>query len=78
MTLDAEQRRALDLLAGSARGLTNDFLLAHGFAVEMLAGLVCDGLASPNSERVRFGGRTIEVPRLLITDEGRKALAQPE
>jgi hypothetical protein len=45
-----ERRRALEILAGTTRGLTEQFLLGHGFTVEMLSKLalaklavVCDG-----------------------------------
>jgi hypothetical protein len=41
MTLTADERRALKLLASDAHGATEDFLvLAHGFTREMLARLV--------------------------------------
>jgi hypothetical protein len=72
---DADQRRALKLLAGSPRGCTESIMLAHGFRIEMLAQLVRDGLASAAPESVRAGGRSIEVVRLQITGAGRRALA---
>jgi hypothetical protein len=75
MRLSADQRRVLDLLdAGSPHGLTENVLLARGFTVEMLIGLVTEGLASAESERVRAGRRIIEVGRIQITDAGRRAL----
>ena len=40
MSLSAEQRRALELLAGAPRGYTKGRLLADGFTVDMLADLV--------------------------------------
>ena len=75
MRLCADQRRVLDLLdAGSPRGLTEDVLFARGFTLETLIGLVTEGLASVETERVRSGRRTIEVGRMQITDAGRRAL----
>jgi hypothetical protein len=41
-----EQRRALEMLAGTPRGLTEHFLLGHGFSVEMLSRLVLAKLRS--------------------------------
>jgi hypothetical protein len=46
MILSAEQRRALELLAGSARGCTKARLLADGFTVDVLTDLVREGLAT--------------------------------
>jgi hypothetical protein len=43
MSLSAEQRRALELLAGGPRGYTKGRLLADGFTVDMLADLVSEG-----------------------------------
>ena len=40
-----EQRRALERLAGTPRGLTEHFLLAHGFSVEVLSSRVLAKLA---------------------------------
>jgi hypothetical protein len=68
---DTDRRRALELLAGSAKqGCTEAFLLAHGFTVELLADLVRTGLATAQIERARAGGQT----RMYITDAGRRAL----
>jgi hypothetical protein len=76
MTLSPEQRSALELLAAAgARGCTESIMLAHSFEIELLDGLVRDGLATAEPDRVRAGGRSIEVVRVLITDAGRRALA---
>jgi hypothetical protein len=40
MSLSAEQRQVLELLAGSPRGCTKGRLLADGFTVDTLADLV--------------------------------------
>ena len=44
--LSREQRRALKRLADTPRGLTEHFLLAYGFSVEMLSSLVLAKLAT--------------------------------
>jgi hypothetical protein len=68
-----EQRRALRLLGEAGqRGITVALMLAHGFAAEMLTGLVRDGLAVTAAGRPRAHGRRPEVVR--ITDAGQAAL----
>jgi hypothetical protein len=74
MILSAEQRRALELLAGSPRGCTKARLLADGFTVDMLTDLVREGLATAQRETMRVGGGQIRVERYRTTDDGRKAL----
>ena len=82
MILSAEQRRALELLAGSPRGCTRARLLADGFTVDMLADLVREGLVTTQRDtlrvgrRTRVGGRTIRVERYRITDAGRRAIEE--
>jgi hypothetical protein len=72
MTLGADQRGALEMLAEwHCCGAT---LLAHGFNIDMLAGLVRDGLATARREPVKMDGRIIKVARLRITSAGRLAL----
>jgi hypothetical protein len=75
MTLTADQRRALVLLAGDERGATEALMLTHGFKREMLARLVLAGLATVVTETMRAGAATIKVERYRITDDGRDALA---
>jgi hypothetical protein len=70
----ADFRRALTLLAASADGATEAILLAHGFAVELLADLVRTGLATAHYERVFAGKRAIRVTRVKITKTGERAL----
>jgi hypothetical protein len=72
--LSAEQRQALELLAGGPRGYTKGRLLADGFTVDMLADLVREGLATTQRRTQRVGGRQIRVERYLITDAGRTAI----
>jgi hypothetical protein len=71
-----ERRRALKMLADAPRGLGEEVLmLAHGFSIEMLAGLVQAGLATVATEtRTMRRGVTIEIERIRITDSGRRAL----
>jgi hypothetical protein len=74
--MSLEQRRALILLARvEATGITEALMLANGFKIEMLNGLVRDGLATAHPETVR-GQRPIEVTRMRITEAGRQALAE--
>jgi hypothetical protein len=75
--LSAEQRQALELLAGGpANGHTKGRLLADGFSADMLAGLVREGLATARRGSVRVGGRQIGVERYRITDAGRIAIEE--
>jgi hypothetical protein len=72
-----QQRRALKKLAGTPRGLTAQLLLAHGFSVEMLRGLVHAQLATVVTEPMMARpGVTIIVERIRITDTGRRALEE--
>jgi hypothetical protein len=76
MTLNAEQRRALVLLANADRnGATEQLLAAHGFGVPAIAGLVNEGLATLTREQVEADGKAVEVGRVRITKTGRNALA---
>jgi len=72
-SLTAEQRRVLELLAGSPRGYTKGRLLADGFTVDILANLVHEELATAQRGTLRVGGRQIKVERYRITDAGRSA-----
>jgi hypothetical protein len=72
-----EQRRALELLARDPRGATGHLLMiAHGFEIKMLAGLVHEGLAEAKvGETVKAaGGKVIEVVHFWISDAGRRAI----
>jgi len=76
--LSPEQRRALELLARDPHGATGHLLLiAHGFELKMLAGLVHEGLAQAIvGESVKTGGKAIEIVRFWITDAGRRAIEE--
>jgi hypothetical protein len=73
--LNCEQRRALDMMAGSPHGCTEEILRAHGFTVRLLTRIARAGLAVARPEIVKAGGRTLSLLRLTITDLGRQALA---
>jgi hypothetical protein len=74
MAVSAEQRQALEMLAGSPHGCTESIMMAHGCAIGVLRDLVRDGLATAASETTVAGRRRIVVTRLRITDAGRRAL----
>jgi hypothetical protein len=74
MSLTAQQCQALELIASGPRGCTKGLLLADGFAADMLADLVREGLATAQRGAVRVAGREIRVERCRIADAGRKAL----
>src|SRR5260370_5557135 len=76
MILSAEQRRALELLAGSARGCTKARLLADGFTLDMLTDLVPEGLATAQRQTMKVGGRQIKVDRYRIPDAHPLAMPQ--
>jgi hypothetical protein len=74
MLLAIDQREALNLLGRSTHGYRESILLAHGFAIEMLRGLVRDGLVIAEREPAYLSRRAIVVTRVRITDAGRRAL----
>jgi hypothetical protein len=71
-----DRRRALALLAGSPDGAPEAVLLAHGFKLDLLVDLVRDGLATATADRMRAGKREMEITRVRITEEGRRALTK--
>jgi hypothetical protein len=70
-----DERRVLELLAGSADGCTDALLTAQGFKLDVLISVVSAGLATAKPERVFAGGKPVEITRVRITDAGRLALA---
>jgi len=55
--LSQDRRRALQLLASTPRGTTEELLvLAHGFSRDTVAGLVLAGLLTVVTETLRVGG----------------------
>src|SRR5258706_15508253 len=55
--LSPRARRALELLAGNALGVTEALMLAHGFTLRMLAGVVRVGLAREQRGVLRLATR---------------------
>jgi hypothetical protein len=73
--LSSEQRRALELLAGSPHGATEELLAyGHGFTRRMLARLVRAGLATVQRRVIVAGDTPVEVGKVMITDAGRSAI----
>jgi hypothetical protein len=68
--LGAEQRRALQLLAGTPFGAAEAAMFLHGFTRRVLARLIHAGLAAVQREKA--GGQTIG--RIRITEAGRRTL----
>jgi hypothetical protein len=76
MSLTAEQRRALAVLTGEGLyGASQTSLMAHGFCVSMITGLVNRGLATLTREKVRVSSRLVDVGKVRISAAGQKALA---
>jgi hypothetical protein len=75
--LSPNARRALLLLASSPHGANEALLvLVHGLKRQILAGLLRAGLVTAEREVVEPGGKPVEIVRIRITDDGRKALAE--
>jgi hypothetical protein len=73
--LGPEQRRALELLAGSPHGVTEELLVfSHGFSRRMLAGVVRAGFAIVKRRVIMAGDTPVEVGRVSITAAGRRAI----
>jgi hypothetical protein len=73
--LSPEQRQALELLASSRNGISEQMLARSlGFSSAVLASLVRRRLATREREVMEAGGKAIEVVRLRITAAGRKAV----
>jgi hypothetical protein len=75
ITITPDERQALELIAAELTGCPERLLVAHGFSVEFLAGLVRSGLADVTAEHVNSDRSTDAVFRLWVTERGRQALA---
>jgi hypothetical protein len=73
--MNGDERPLLELLAASDDGCTEALLMAHGFALELIDGIVIVGLATTKAESTFVAGRTIKFTRMRITDAGRQTLA---
>jgi hypothetical protein len=71
--IKSDERRALELIAPELTG-PEHLLVARGFSVEFLAGLVRSGLADVTAVRVSSNRSTDAVFRPWITERGRQAL----
>jgi hypothetical protein len=71
--LNDDQRRALEMLAHQD-GCAEAALLADGFSIDDLAGLVVGGFAVMQRRRVDISGRMRTVVWMQITEAGRKAI----
>jgi hypothetical protein len=69
-----DERRLLELLATSPDGATDALLLAHGFPLEVILGVIAAKLATATAERA--GDKPVDVTRVRITDAGRQTLAE--
>jgi hypothetical protein len=69
--LGAQQRRALQFLAGTPFGATESTMFVNGFTRKTLMSLIRAELATTQRE-IKAGGQTIG--RVRITDAGRRAL----
>jgi hypothetical protein len=56
------------------RPRTEAVMLAHGFTVDQMVGLVRAGLATATAERMVARSKAIEVATVRITEAGRRAL----
>jgi hypothetical protein len=72
--LTDEERRALELLA--RHPYVEAVLLANGFSIAQLSGLVIDGYATLQRKRTDVTSRKKTVLWMEITEEGRKAIAE--
>ena len=72
--LNDDQRRALMTLARQD-GCAEAVLLADGFSIDQLAGLVIQGHAVMQQRRVEISGRMRTVVWMQITEKGRMAIA---
>ena len=75
-SLTSEQRRALAVLASAnLNGASQTSLMACGFCVSVIAGLVSRGLATLTCEKLWASGRLVDVGKVRITAVGSDALA---
>jgi hypothetical protein len=73
--LNDDQRRILEMLAHQD-GCAEAVLLAEGFSIDQLAGLVVQGCAVMQRRRVDISGRMRTVVWMQITEAGRKAIGE--
>ena len=75
--LGPQQRRVLELLAGSPHGVTEELLTySYGFSGRMLAGLVRARLATLERRVIMAGEIPVEIGKVRITAAGRRAIGE--
>jgi hypothetical protein len=74
--LNDDETRSLEALARAPDGCAEAVLLADGFTIRQLSGLVIDGFATLERRRINVGGRERPVFWMQITGAGRKAMAE--
>jgi hypothetical protein len=75
--LSPNARRALELLAESRHGVTEEMLVfGHRISRHVLGGLVRAGLATVRRRVIMAGDAPVEVGEVRITDAGRKAIEE--
>ncbi len=73
-TITPDERRALEFITAESAGCLEHHLIARGFNVECLAGLVRSGLVGVTAERVASSAAAGMVFRLSITKRGIQTL----
>jgi hypothetical protein len=74
LTLAADHRHALKMLAGSRNGHTESVMIVRGFGRVLLAELILAGFICAETERMMVEGKAVNDRRLRITKAGRQAL----
>ena len=75
ITMNDEERRALEALARHPDGCAEALLLSDGTTIRQLSGLVIVGYVGLLRKRVQVGGRERTVLWMQITEAGRNAIA---
>jgi hypothetical protein len=73
--LNDEGTRSLEALARDPDGCAEAVLLADGFTIKLLSGLVIDGFATLERRRTNVRGRERPVLWMQITEAGRQAIS---
>jgi hypothetical protein len=73
--LNDDETRSLEALARAPDGCAEAVLLADGFTIKQLSGLVIDGFATLERRRTGVAGRERPVFWMQITEAGRNAIA---
>jgi hypothetical protein len=74
--MTADERRLLEMLAGTKDGASEALLLVHGVSPQTIVNAVRARFATLAAERKLAGQSTVEMARVRITDARRRALAR--